>query len=86
MAARPASRRPSIRSHEPTLIGEVTLTTRSMLRKRRGLPRSEVRSIGLTESDAREISHDLRARSRLPVRSAAKARVADAPPRPPVKK
>ena len=35
------------RIHEPTLIGEVTLNIRSMLRKRVGRPRSEMRSAGL---------------------------------------
>src|SRR5436189_288721 len=35
------------RIHEPTLIGEVTLNIRSMLRNRSGLPRSEISSRGL---------------------------------------
>src|SRR4051812_20009573 len=77
---------PIARSHEPTLIGEVTLKTRSMLRKRSGLPRSEVSRSGLTESAPNAISQERRASSRLPVRAAASANVADAPPRPPVKK
>src|ERR671923_1374255 len=39
-------------THEPTLIGEVTLKTRSMFRKRSGRPRSEIRRIGDTASAA----------------------------------
>ena len=35
-------------SQEPTFIGEVGLKTRSMLKKRAGLPRSEISSSGLT--------------------------------------
>jgi hypothetical protein len=38
------------RIQEPTLIGEVTLKTRSMFRNRSGRPRSEIRSTGLTPS------------------------------------
>ncbi len=34
-------------THEPTLIGEVTLNIRSMFKNRSGTPRSEVRSAGL---------------------------------------
>src|SRR4051812_49512565 len=74
------------RIHEPTLIGDVTLKTRSMLRNRSGLPRSEVRRRGLTAMPPSAISQHRRASSRLPARSAAQASVADAPPRPPVKK
>ena len=40
------------RTQLPTLIGEVTLKTRSMFRKRSGRPRSETRSTGLTRSPA----------------------------------
>ncbi len=40
------------RIQEPTLIGEVTLKTRSMFRKRSGRPRSEISSAGLTASPA----------------------------------
>ena len=39
-------------THEPTLIGEVTLKTRSMLRKRSGRPRSVISSTGLTPTPA----------------------------------
>src|SRR3954454_8571867 len=37
----------------PTLIGEVTLKTRNMFRKRSGRPRSEISSAGLTTSPRR---------------------------------
>jgi hypothetical protein len=40
------------RIHEPTLIGDVTLKTRSMCRNRSGLPRSEISSAGETTSAA----------------------------------
>jgi hypothetical protein len=40
-------------SHEPTLIGEVGLKTRNMLRNRSGRPRSAIRSGGATSSAAR---------------------------------
>ena len=39
-------------THDPTLIGEVTLKTRSMFRKRSGRPRSEIRRTGETRSAA----------------------------------
>jgi hypothetical protein len=38
------------RTHEPTLIGDVTLKTRSMFRKRSGRPRSEISRAGETAS------------------------------------
>jgi hypothetical protein len=73
-------------THDPTLIGEVTLKSRSMLRKRAGRPRSEMSSAGLTAIPAKAFSHARRARSSLPARPAASASPADAPARPPVKK
>src|SRR5436305_1675411 len=42
-----------MRIHEPTLIGEVTLNIRSMLRNRSGLPRSEISRIGLAAQEER---------------------------------
>jgi hypothetical protein len=52
---------PTVSSQEPTLIGEVSLKTRSIFTKRSGLPRSEVKSRGLTPSPAKAIIHDRRA-------------------------
>ena len=40
------------RIHDPTLIGDVTLKTRSILRKRSGRPRSEINNSGETASAA----------------------------------
>src|SRR3954449_4917427 len=73
-------------SHEPTLIGEVTLNIRSMLMKRSGRPRSDMRRAGLAPTPASAFSHARRASSGLPRASASRAKVADTPPRPPVKK
>src|SRR3954469_9531363 len=74
------------RIQEPTLIGEVTLKTRSMLKKRSRRPRSAIRSIGLAETPANAISQARLASRRLPVRVAAYPRAEEAPPRPPAKK
>src|SRR5947209_18119101 len=74
------------RFHAPTLIGEVTLNTRSMYRKRLGIPRSLISSTGLLSAPASEIAHARRASSPSSARSARKARPADAPASPPVKK
>src|SRR3954454_12138951 len=76
----------ALSSHEPTLIGEVTLKTRSMLTKRDGLPSSEIRSAGLAPTPATALSHARRASASLPRASASSASIADAPPTPPVKK
>src|SRR5688500_4807135 len=76
----------TLRSHDPTLIGDVGLKTRSMLRKRSGRPRSRMRSTGLTPKAASAINQDRRAREWFRASPATKARVVEAPPSPPVKK
>src|SRR3954463_2823091 len=72
----------ALRIHEPTLIGEVTLNSRSMLRNRDDLPRSEISSTGLTPTPASAPAHARRASSSLPRMPATTANAADAPPRP----
>src|SRR3954466_5344333 len=76
----------ALRIHEPTLIGEVTLNSRSMLRNRDDLPRSEISRSGLVPTPASAHAQARRASSSLPRRPATSASPADAPPRPPVKK
>src|ERR671922_1662655 len=71
-----------VRSQEPTLIGEVTLKTRSMLMNRIGLPRSEVSNTGETEIPASAAIQALRASRRFPARPAAEAGLGEAPPGP----
>ncbi len=73
-------------THDPTLIGDVTLNSRSMLRKRSGRPRSEISSAGLTPTATAAFSHARRASSSLPRSPAASASPAEAPAIPPVKK
>src|SRR3954453_3773090 len=85
-AATVVARPLALRIHEPTLIGEVTLNSRSMLRNRDDLPRSEISSAGLTPTPASAHAHARRASSPLPRTPAASASPADAPPTPPVKK
>jgi len=70
----------------PTLIGEVTLKTRSMFRKRSGRPRSEISSRGLTASAAEAIWILRWASSSFPAARATRLRTEEAPPSPPVKK
>src|SRR5262249_60725412 len=74
------------RIQEPTLIGEVTLKTRSMFRNRSGRPRSDTSSAGLTTSAPRPIHSDVRARRSFPAVRAARLSTDHAPARPPVKK
>ena len=73
-------------THVPTLIGEVGLNTRSMLRKRLGRPRSAIRSGGLTAMPANASSEQLRASARLPLARAASPSRDDPPASPPAKK
>src|SRR5256885_4515547 len=73
-------------SQDPTLIGEVTLKTRSMLKNRSGRPRSEISRAGLVEIPAKASAQARRASRRLPDSDARWAGAADAPPRPPLKK
>ena len=70
----------------PTLIGDVTLKTRSMLRKRSGRPRSEMSSAGETTSAAAPRKRLVRASRSLPVTRATPCNTDDAPAMPPVKK
>src|SRR5207248_3868534 len=74
------------RIQEPTLIGEVTLKTRSMFRKRSGRPRSEIRSAGLTRSASALRKRLRRASVSLPPIRAARLKTDEAPASPPVKK
>ena len=76
----------AVRIHEPTLIGEVILNMRSMLMKRKGRPRSEESSNGLTLTDKSEMPQALLPSSSLPRSSEKYASPADAPARPPVKR
>ena len=76
----------AVSSHEPTFIGELGFTTRSMLANRSGRPRSLTRSAGLTTRPAVASSVELRASRSLPVIRAPSASVEDAPARPPVKR
>jgi len=74
------------RIQEPTLIGEVTLNMRSMLRKRCGRPRSEISRPGLTPMPTIDAAQARRPRTSLPRASARSASPAEAPARPPAKK
>src|SRR5439155_2885916 len=76
----------ALRIHEPTLIGEVTLNIRSMLKKRLGLPRSEINSSGLDVTPKSANAQARRASAWLPRSSDRYARPAEAPASPPVKK
>ena len=67
-------------------MGEVTLTMRSMLRKRSGRPRSEISSAGLALTQASATAQARRASLRFPAASATTASGADAPPSPPAKR
>jgi hypothetical protein len=53
-------------THDPTLIGEVTLNILSMFRKRLDRPRSEISSGGLREIPASAAVHERRASTSLP--------------------
>ena len=70
----------------PTLIGEVTLKTRSMFRNRSGRPRSETRRIGEASSIAAPTKRLVRARRSLPVSRATPCSTDDPPATPPVKR
>ncbi len=74
------------RIHEPTLIGEVILKTRSMFRNRSGRPRSEISSAGLTATPASATPQARFASRSFPIVPAAQASGAEAPAMPPTKK
>jgi hypothetical protein len=74
------------RIHEPALIGDVGLSTRSMWWKRSGRPRSEMSSGGLAAAPASATSHARRASDRSPRSSLMSAKGAAAPAVPPQKK
>ena len=74
------------RTQVPTLIGEVTFATRSMLRNRSGRPRSTTRRTPLTAVAADAETRQRRARRWSPVSRAPAASRADPPASPPVKK
>ncbi len=71
------------RTHDPTLIGEVTLNIRSMCRNRSGRPRSEISSTGLANAPAAATADARRASTGLPLASASRDSAADVPARPP---
>src|SRR5262245_55076189 len=70
----------------PTLMGDVTLNTRSMLRSRSGRPRSDMSKSGLTAFATDAIWMLRWASSSLPETRATRLNTDDAPPSPPVKK
>src|SRR5439155_24884661 len=72
--------------HEPTLIGERSLKTRNMLRKRSGRPRSLIRSGGLAAQASAATRVAARERLPRPAARATRARVAAPPATPPAKK
>ena len=73
-------------SHVPTLMGDVTLATRSMLRNRRGRPRSATRRTPLAATAVDDATRQRRARRWSPVSRPPAASRADPPAMPPVKK
>src|SRR3954454_22607915 len=85
-AARAVAGLDKLRFHEPRLMGEVTLNSRSMLKKREGRPRSEISSAGLTPRPANASVQADFASFSLPVSSAPRPSPAEAPASPPVKK
>ena len=74
------------RTHEPRLIGEVGLITRSMRWKRSGRPRSAISRGGLAAAPTRATSHARRASASSPRSSLSNAKGAAAPAIPPKKK
>ena len=66
-AATPAPALKALRIHEPTLIGEVSLTVRSMFRKRSGRPRSLTRAAPPNPTAASAASRPFRRSSGRPV-------------------
>src|ERR1700749_2552950 len=86
-AAAAAELEKAVSVHAPTLIGLCSLKTRSMLRKRLGIPRSEVRSAGDITAPAAATQLALRARSVALLKCLAAAEItAAAPAAPPAKK
>ena len=73
-------------THAPTFNGDVTLKTRSMLKKRAGRPRSAISSGGLAARAASDAAQARRSSARLPETCAAAPSAADAPARPPAKR
>jgi len=73
-------------THEPTLIGEVSLNIRIMFRNRAGRPRSEISSAGLISTPASDALHADRASRSFDASCAPSPSVADAPASPPTKK
>src|SRR6185312_6739538 len=86
MVATPFADPETATTHEPTLIGEVTLNIRSMFRNRAGRPRSEINSGGLTPIAPNAANQARRASTSLPRSPDRYARPAEAPATPPVKK
>jgi hypothetical protein len=85
-AAAAASVENGERIHVPTERGEVTLTIRSMFRKRAGRPRSPISSAAPVSAPPAAPSRATRARCGRPVATASCAITAEAPAVPPVKK
>jgi hypothetical protein len=74
------------RIHEPTLIGEVILKTRSMFAKRAGRPRSAIRSTGAASAPASAARFSTLARRSAPRIRAHTHSMAAAPAIPPIQK
>ncbi len=82
-AASPAAGPNPASSQDPTLIGDVGLTTRSMLTKRSGRPRSRTRATADSEIDPRATSLAARAVTGRRLSSEPAATSAEPPARPP---
>ena len=76
----------ALRTHEPRLIGEVSLMTRSMFRKRSGLPRSRTKATAPRLTAARAPSRQLRHSVGRPVSCPPAASTAQPPATPPRKR
>jgi len=74
------------RIQDPTLIGEVTLKTRSMFRNRCGTPRSAISSTGATSTPANAARRWTLARPSSPRKRAQAHCTAAAPAMPPTQK
>ena len=83
-AATPVNAPKPLRIQVPTLIGEVSLSTRSMFRNRSGRPRSLTSAAVLTPNAPSATSRELRCIPVRPVISAPAATRADPAASPPV--
>ena len=76
----------AVRIHEPRLIGEVSLITRSMFTKRSGRPRSSTRATAPTLTAPSAASRQLRRSASRPLSCAPAASTAEPPATPPRKR